>query len=94
MNALVTGGSRGISFMKALSQDKSLVRHNITFNTVCPGHISVEGKPDELDADRFPLGRMGKPEEVASVVAFLCSKEAALVNGACVAVDGGESSSF
>lgn len=83
-----------ISFMKSLSHDKDLVRHNITFNTVAPGHISVEGKPDEADLDRFPLGRMGKPEEVANVVGFLCSEEASLVNGACITVDGGESISF
>lgn len=86
--------SAEISFMKSLSRDKSLVRHGITFNTVCPGHISVEGKPDEPNVQDFPLGRMGTPEEVAAVVAFLCSDEATLVNGACIAVDGGESWSF
>lgn len=83
-----------ISFMKALSKDKSLVQRNITFNTVCPGHIHVEGKPDEENLDRFPLGRMGRADEIANVVAFLCSDEASLVNGACIPVDGGESHSF
>jgi 3-oxoacyl-[acyl-carrier protein] reductase len=42
----------------------------------------------------FPLGRLGAPEEVAAVVLFLCSAQASLVNGACIAVDGGESASF
>ncbi len=42
----------------------------------------------------FPLGRLGTPEEVAQMVVFLCSELASLVNGACVVVDGGESSSF
>ena len=83
-----------ISLMKSLSKDKGLVRSGITFNTVCPGHIHVDGKPDEEDLDGFPMGRMGTPEEVASVVGFLCSDEASLVNGACIAVDGGESHSF
>ncbi|MBI2288070.1 MAG: SDR family oxidoreductase [Chloroflexi bacterium] len=43
---------------------------------------------------QFPLGRLGTPEEVASVVVFLCSERASLVNGASIAVDGGESRSF
>ena len=86
--------SAEISLMKSLSMDKRLVRDGITFNTVCPGHISVEGKTDEDNVEDFPLGRMGSPEEVANVVAFLCSEKTSLVNGACVVVDGGESRSF
>jgi len=86
--------SAEISLMKNLSKDKALTRANITFNTVCPGHISVLGKPDEENQEDFPLGRMGKPEEVASVVAFLCSDEASFVNGASIAVDGGESHGY
>ena len=39
------------------------------------------------------LGRFGAVEEVASVVAFVCSMQASLVNGACIAVDGGQSRS-
>jgi 3-oxoacyl-[acyl-carrier protein] reductase len=84
--------SAEISFMKSLSHNSALVRHNITFNTVCPGHISVPGKPDEPQPG--PMGRMGRPEEVAGVVSFLCSDEASFVNGACITVDGGESWSF
>lgn len=83
-----------IALMKSLAQDKTLVRRGITFNTVAPGHISVAGKPDEEDLEALPLGRMGKPVEVAAVVAFLCSERASLVNGACIAVDGGESRSY
>jgi len=83
-----------IALMKSLSQDKTLVRRGITFNTVCPGHVSVPGKPDEENLEDFPLGRMGTPREVAAVVAFLCSDAASLVNGACIAVDGGESRSY
>jgi 3-oxoacyl-[acyl-carrier protein] reductase len=43
---------------------------------------------------QVPLGRLGTPEEVAAVVAFLCSAEASLVNGANITVDGGQSRSF
>lgn len=57
----------------------------ITFNTICPGHIDV-GKP-------FPYKPevIGKPEDIAGVVAFLCSDKAEHINGACITVDGGES---
>lgn len=44
--------------------------------------------------EQLPLGRMGNPEEVANAVAFLCSEKSSLVNGACIPLDGGESSSF
>ena len=44
--------------------------------------------------DKFPLGRMGKPEEVAYAIVMLCSESASLINGAAVAVDGGESYAF
>ena len=46
-----------------------------------------------IDAE-YPLGRLGTPEEVAAVVAFLCSAQASLVNGANITVDGGQSRSF
>ncbi len=85
--------SAEIALMKSLSKDKALVRAGVTFNTVAPGHIHVDGKPDE-PTEAFPLGRMGTAEEVASVVGFLCSDEASLVNGACIVVDGGESNSY
>jgi 3-oxoacyl-[acyl-carrier protein] reductase len=97
--------SAEISLMKTLSMYKYLGRDGITFNTVAPGAVMIEGtgwtKEKEKNPEGFnrfvenlPLGRMGLPEEVANVVAFLCSKQASLVNGACISVDGGESKSF
>jgi len=62
--------------------------NGITFNTICPGHINV-GK-------KFPSKPkvVGKPEDVASIVTFLCSDKAKHINGACITVDGGESHAF
>lgn len=87
-----------IAMMKSMSRMPGYVRRGITFNTVAPGRIAVGGKEDDLTpevlARDYPMGRVGTPEEVASVIRFLCSDEARYVNGACIAVDGGESRSF
>lgn len=77
------------ALMKSLATQSYLARDNITFNSVAPGLIDV-GKPG-LGNEELPLGRMGTPEEVANVVAFLCSEGASLVNGANIVVDGGQS---
>lgn len=77
------------ALMKSLATQAYLARDGITFNSVAPGLIDV-GKPG-LGNEELPLGRMGTPEEVANVVAFLCSPLASLVNGANIVVDGGQS---
>ena len=82
-----------IAMMKMFAKNADLVRAGITFNTVSPGRIRVKDA-DEPDWAASPLGRMGTPDEVASVIAFLCSDAARLVNGANILVDGGESASF
>ncbi len=73
-----------IAYMKSLAGRYK----GVTFNTICPGHIQV-GKP-------FPDNPkvIGKPEDVAGLVNFLCSDEASHINGATITVDGGQSSSF
>ena len=95
-----------VTLMKNLARQKDLVRDGLTFNSIAPGGIMIPdtGWEKEMKADPemfrqqvdrdFPLGRLGSPEEVANVVAFVCSERAALLNGACIAVDGGESRSF
>ncbi|MEM4780420.1 MAG: SDR family oxidoreductase [Halalkalicoccus sp.] len=68
----------------------------IRANTISPGWIEVERTREELPEDRrehveavHPLGRIGDPEDVAGVAAFLASDDAAFVTGANLLVDGG-----
>ena len=71
---------------------KEMGKRNITSNAVTPGFIETEMTaelPAKELAAAIPAARIGKPEEVASAVAFLVSDEAAYVNGATLAVDGG-----
>ena len=66
-------------------------RHGITVNAVSPGWIATaSSEPDELEAGRHtPVGRPGTPDEVAAVIAFLCSGEASYLTGQTIVIDGG-----
>lgn len=74
---------------------RELASKGITVNAVCPGFIDTEMTRDvperikKIILSRISTRRMGKPEEVASVVAFLASDEASYVTGALIDVNGG-----
>ena len=82
-------------FTKALALE--VARKGVTVNTISPGYIGtkmVMAIPKEvLDSKiipQIPMGRLGKPEEVAGLVAYLSSEEAAFVTGANIAINGGQ----
>ena len=82
-------------FSKALALE--VARKGVTVNTISPGYIGtkmVMAIPKEvLDSKiipQIPMGRLGKPEEVAGLVAYLSSDEAAFLTGANIAINGGQ----
>lgn len=82
-------------FTKALALE--VARKGVTVNTISPGYIGtkmVTAIPqDILDSKilpQIPVGRLGKPEEVAGLIVYLASEEAAFVTGANIAINGGQ----
>jgi 3-oxoacyl-[acyl-carrier protein] reductase len=91
------------SFVTSMARE--VASKGVTVNGIAPGSILFEGggwhRRQQADPERIaemvrrdlPLGRFGAVDEVANVVAFLCSQQASLINGASIAVDGGQSRS-
>ena len=82
-------------FTKALALE--VARKGITVNTISPGYIGTQmvmAIPSDVLENKIipqiPMGRLGKPEEVAGLVAYLASDEAAFVTGANIAINGGQ----
>jgi 3-oxoacyl-[acyl-carrier protein] reductase len=82
-----------VSFTKSLSRE--VARLGVTVNAICPGVISTP-MTEKLDQEAkndlskmIPMGRLGKPEEVAGAVLFLASEKADYITGQVLAVDGG-----
>jgi NAD(P)-dependent dehydrogenase (short-subunit alcohol dehydrogenase family) len=84
-------GVAGLTKTAALEYAKD----NIRVNAVCPGFIETKMTEDTLRrrgaelAARVPLGRIGKPEEIAELVLFLSCDRSSYISGACYNVDGG-----
>ncbi len=74
---------------------RELGKYNIRVNAVCPGFIlteMVQKMPEKILeglASKTPLGRMGKPEDVANLYCWLSSDEASYIHGAAISIDGG-----
>ncbi len=82
-------------FSKALAYE--VARKGVTVNTISPGYIGTKMvlaiPKDVLDTKiipQIPMGRLGKPDEVAGLCAYLASDEAAFLTGANIAINGGQ----
>lgn len=103
IHSYTVGGTPAYSSSKAamdmLSKEMAyrFARFNIRVNTVAPGSIDTPLLRKSLNSEaliekasgRIPLGRLGRPEDVATVVLYLLSEEAAYVTGAAFVIDGG-----
>lgn len=82
-------------FTKALAQE--VAKYGVTVNTISPGYIGTKMvtsiATEILDSKilpQIPVSRLGKPEEVAGLVAYLASDEAAFLTGANISINGGQ----
>lgn len=91
--AVSKGGLNQLTKVLALS----LAEHGVRVNAIGPGSIMTDHTKQSLEVagarkrvlDRTPLGRIGAPEEIAGIAAFLASEAASYVTGQCIYADGG-----
>ena len=82
-----------IGFTKCLA--KEAARNGVTVNAIAPSYVDTDmlrAVPDsvlEKFKSAIPMGRLGTPEELAAVTAFLCSDDSSFVTGECIVVSGG-----
>ncbi len=89
--------SKGAVRQMTISMAAELAPHGINVNAVAPGTIATEMSRSSLSTEeglawqlaRIPIGRVGKPEDIAPVVLFLCSAEASYITGHTLVADGG-----
>lgn len=95
--------SKGAVHGMTLSVAKDYINYNIRCNCIAPARVhtpfvdgflakNYPGKEDimfERLSKTQPIGRMGKPEEIANLVIYLCSEEASFITGSCFPIDGG-----
>ena len=85
--AVITGGASGLG------------RYNVRVNAVCPGVTRTAmtekkfGHPGDETYDRaakfYPLGRLGEPEDIASMITLLASDQSSWTTGQCISINGG-----
>jgi len=81
-------------FTKALAQEGA--RAGVTVNAIAPGYIDTEmvaAVPDDVlqkIVGRIPIGRLGRAEEIARGVAFLCAEDAGFITGSTLSINGGQ----
>ena len=91
-----TGKAAVIGLTRQLATE--LGYDGIRVNAICPGHIVTEraqeswaNNPTGLDffVNQYPVGRVGRPEDIANAIGFLCSDDASFITGHALVVDGG-----
>jgi len=89
--------SKGAVRQMTISMAAELAPHGINVNAVAPGTVATEMSRSSLSTEegrawqlaRIPIGRVGKPDDIAPVVLFLCSPEASYITGHTLVADGG-----